>query len=269
MKNQLMLVILLPLLQLAPECAYAKSDFFNQSYRGWLWFEEKEQENIDDLKQAALDNSHAPTKEEMEQAKHENEEFKEELENLRHMMIRYPDNVNYIRLYKEKEQEMLGGAMVLARNFAMTNFLNPNLADNLKAPQNIYGRNVFKSEKKENDRKIIKSLTTKIELFVFREDNCAHCLLLEKHLESFASKYGFNVEAISKDESQSKYFKTHNNPQITKALNLDVMPTVIAVTKDSSLRFELARGVVSIPDLEDKVLLLAEYLKTNLNKVEQ
>ena len=68
MKNQLMLVILLPLLQLAPEYAYAKSDFFNQSYRGWLWFEEKEQENVDDLKQEALDNSHTPTKEEMQQA---------------------------------------------------------------------------------------------------------------------------------------------------------------------------------------------------------
>jgi conjugal transfer pilus assembly protein TraF len=264
-----MLVILIPLLQLAPEYAYAKSDFFNQSYRGWLWFEEKERDNTDDLKQEALDNSHTPTKEEMQQAKLENEEFKEELENLRHMMIRYPDNINYIRLYKEKEQQMLGGAMVLARNFAMTNFLNPNLADQLKAPQNIYGRNVLKSEKKAQDQQIIKSLVPQIELFVFREDNCAHCLLLEKHLESFANKYGFNVEAISKDESKSKYFKTHNNPAITKALNLDVMPTVIAVTKDSSMRFELARGAVSIPDLEDKVLLLAEYLKTHLNTVGQ
>ena len=260
---QLAIVILM---QLLPECAYAKSDFFNQSYRGWLWFEEKEQDNVDDLKQEALDNSHTPTKEEMQQAKHDNEEFKEELENLRHMMIRYPDNINYIRLYKEKEQQMLGGAMVLARNFAMTNFLNPNLADQLKAPQNIYGRNVLKSEKKTQDQQIIKSLAPQIELFVFREDNCAHCLLLEKHLHSFANKYGFNVEAVSKDESKSSYFKTHNNSAITKALNLSVMPTVIAVTKDSSMRFELARGAVSIPDLEDKVLLLAEYLEQNKNK---
>jgi conjugal transfer pilus assembly protein TraF len=263
---QLAIVILM---QLLPECAYAKSDFFNQSYRGWLWFEEKEQDNTDDLKQAELDNSHAPTKEEMQQAKNENEEFKEELENLRHMMIRYPDNINYIRLYKEKEQQMLGGAMVLARNFAMTNFLNPNLADQLKAPQNIYGRNVLKSEKKARDQQIIKSLAPKIELFVFREDNCAHCLLLEKHLHSFANKYGFNIEAVSKDESKSSYFKTHNNSAITKALNLSMMPTVIAVTKDSSMRFELARGAVSIPDLEDKALLLAEYLKTHLNTVGQ
>ena len=246
----------------------AKSDFFNQSYRGWLWFEEKERdESVDQkLEQEPQDSNHIPTKEEMEKAKHENEEFKEELENLRHMMIRYPDNINYIRLYKEKEQEMLNASMTLARNFAMANFLNPNLADNLNAPQNIYGRNVKKSEKQARDKQTIKSLIPKIELFVFREENCSHCPLLEKHLNSFANKYGFKVEAVSADNSKSKYFKTHNNPAITNALNLNVMPTVIAVTKDSSMRFELARGAVSIPDLEDKALLLADYLEKHKNE---
>ena len=40
------------------------------------------------------------------------------------------------------------------------------------------------------------------------------------------------------------------------------MPTVIAVTNDSSLRFELARGAVSVADLEDNSLLMAKYLET-------
>jgi conjugal transfer pilus assembly protein TraF len=266
MIKSLVVFALFILLQLVPAYAYAKQDFFNQSYRGWLWFEEKEKNPKDDLKPEQSGIAHIPTKQEMQQARRENEEFKEELENLRHMMIRYPDNINYIRLYKEKEQQMLDGAMVLARNFAMANFLNPNLADNLKAPQNIYGRNVAKSEKQDQDKQIIKSLTSKIELFVFRKANCAHCPLLEKHLNSFANKYGFNVEAVSADNSKSSYFKTHNNPAITKALNLQVMPTVIAVTRDSAMRFELARGAVSIPDLEDKALLLAEYLQTQQEK---
>jgi len=243
----------------------SKSDFFNQSYRGWLWFEEKPK----DKKEAEQDikNPDIPTKEEMEQAKRENEAFKEELENLRHMMIRYPDNINYIKLYKEKEQEMLNASMTLSRNFAMANFLNPHLADNLQAPQNIYGRNVKRTEESQQEQNIIKSLASKIELFVFREDNCAHCPLLEKHLNSFAQKHGFNVEAIARDASKSQYFKTHNNPEIIKALDLKVMPTVIAVTKDSSMRFELARGTVSIPDLEEKAVLLAKYLKQSKTMV--
>ena len=79
-------------------------------------------------------------------------------------------------------------------------------------------------------------------------------------MNSFANKYGFQVDAVSADHSSSSYFKTHSHPEIIKQLNLTVMPTVIAVTKDSRMRFELARGAVSIPDLEDKALLLAKVL---------
>ena len=236
--------------------ANAKESFFDQQYRGWLWFEENKQEN----KESREKSSSYPSQEEMQQAKLKNEKFKEELENLRHMIVRYPDNLHYIRLYKEKEKKMLDGAETLASNFAMVNFLNPDIADQLKTPQNMYGRDVQRMEKEKQDSLILKSLVSKIELFVFRQNNCTHCQLLEKHLNSFANKYGFQVDAVSADHSSSSYFKTHSHPEIIKQLNLTVMPTVIAVTKDSRMRFELARGAVSIPDLEDKALLLAKVL---------
>ena len=118
----------------------AKHDFFEQSYRGWLWFEEKKQDNSRNIDRQEQFDSNIPSKDQMRKSKLENEEFKEELENLRHMIVRYPNNLNYIRLYKKKEKQMLDGAMLLARNFAMVNFLNPDIADQLKTPQNIYGR---------------------------------------------------------------------------------------------------------------------------------
>ena len=254
---------------LVPMHSYGQN-FFEQRYRGWLWFEEKEQ---DESKNKDLMNaqksSYLPSKEEIEKAKLDNEKFKEELAGLRHLIVRYPDNLEFIRLYKEKEKEMLDGAMILASNFAMVNFLSPDIADQLKNPQNIYGRNALKAEKEKQDREIIKSLTAKVELFIFRMGDCGHCLLLEKHLSSFAKKYGFKVEAVSQDNSESLYFKTHNNPALIKKLALTVMPTVIAVTKDSSQRFELARGAVSIPDLEDKALLLAKFLNNQQRQISE
>lgn len=232
-----------------------RGNFFEQNYRGWLWFEQQEQEESAEYSRNSM-----PTEVQVHQAKLENERFKLELEGLRHLMVRYPDNLGYIRLYKEKEKVMLDNAMLLATNFAMVNFLNPDIADQLRRPQNIYGRNIVKAENEKTAQQTIGSLIDKVELFVFRQEHCAHCSLLEKHLHSFAKKYGFQVEAVSPDNSISNYFKTHNNPAIIKKLALEVMPTVIAVTKDSSQRFELARGAVSIPDLEDKALLLAEFL---------
>lgn len=257
------LIFLMIASQLVPSVGSANNSFFNQNYRGWLWFEEKEQDQGTKPEAQRLDG--APSKEEMERAKLENEQFKEELENLRHMMVRYPDNLNYIRLYKEKEKQMLDGALILATNFAMVNFLNPDIADQLKNPQNIYGRNVNRAEKENQDMLTLKLLSSRVELFVFRQSDCAHCKLLEKHLNSFAIKYGFKVEAVAADNSTSSYFPTHQNPAIIEQLQLSVMPTVIAVTKDSKARFELARGAVSIPDLEDKALLLFEYLKNQDN----
>lgn len=245
--------------------ANANSSFFDQSYRGWLWFEEKDQTHSVESKEKDRAKSRIPTKEEMKEARRQNEEFKEELDDLRAIMIRHPDNLDYIRLYKEKEKLMLDEAMVLTNNFMMVNFLNPDIADQLNNPQNIYGRNINKEEKKNSDFQRIKSLTNKVELFVFRNGSCGHCHLLEKHLNSFAIKYGFKVEAVSGDGSASSYFKTHNNREIIKELKLNIMPTVIVITNDSKQRFELARGAVSIPDLEDKALLLAELLD-NQNK---
>ena len=49
-----------------------------------------------------VDSSQTPKKEAMHQAKYENEEFNEELEDLHYMIICYPDNINHIRPYNEK-----------------------------------------------------------------------------------------------------------------------------------------------------------------------
>lgn len=232
----------------------ASNNFFNDEKRGWLWFEEKQEE--DDKGE-----SKEHTRSELEQAKLENEQFKEELELLRHMMIRYPENTQYIKAYKEKEKIMLDNAMVLAKNYAMTNFLYPHLADNLKNPQNMYGRKLQEEERNIENKQILRNLASKIELFVFIQEDCIYCDTLQKHLNTFRKRYGFKVEAITNDNSKSKYFTTNNSQELVDALDLEVMPTVIAVTNDSKYRFEIARGAVSISDLSERVLLIDRYLK--------
>jgi len=249
------LTILFIFFQLIALNANAKGSFFEQRYRGWLWFDEKakEQEEVSEENQA-------PTIAQMEQAKKENEEFSKELELLRHLAIRHPDNLEYIKLYKLKEKEMMDNAEVLGLNWLMANFLNPDIVDELKNPQNIYGRDIRNQQQDDDDKATLKELSTKVELFVFRQDNCPHCPTLEKHLSTFATKYGFKVEAISPDHSQSQYFKTHASPELIEALELKIMPTVIAVVNESRQRFELARGGVSVVDIEEKALLLAKHL---------
>jgi hypothetical protein len=254
MKNKTLAALFISL-QLIAVNAQARENFFEQRYRGWLWFDEnaKEQEELTEENQA-------PTIAQMEQAKKENEEFSKELELLKHLAIRHPNNLEYIKLYKLKEKEMMDNAEVLGLNWLMANFLNPDIVDELKNPQNIYGRDIRNQQQQADDRATLLELATKVELFVFRQDNCPHCPTLEKHLNSFATKYGFKVEAISPDHSRSQYYKTHTSPELIEKLGLKIMPTVIAVVNESRQRFELARGGVSISGLEKKALLLAKHL---------
>ena len=239
-------------------------NFFEQRYRGWLWFDESEKEDTKIPSDKEQEMKKMPTLEEMKRAKQENERFSEELELMRHMMIRYPENVDYVVMYKRKEKEMQDKALILGRNWAIANFLNPDIVDTLENPQNMYGRKIYRDEKQKADSDKIKLVAKAVDVFVFRKDGCQYCVDLEQHLKTFATRYGFNVEAVSSDDSVSKHFKTNKGPELIKALKLDVMPTVIVVVKDTRERFELARGAVSISDLEDAALILAKVLEDRI-----
>lgn len=245
------------ILFLLPSLAEASS-FYNQRYRGWLWFEDKaktleQEQNAEEARE--------PTEEEYVQARAEVEKFAADLEKVKYMMLRYPSNLEHIKRYKEKEAILLDNALILSQNYSMVNFLNPELDDELANPSNLYGRKIKKEVEKAEQQKELKALAGKVELFLFFSETCPYCKTLEKHLATFARDYGFKVTAISPDNSKSGYFESHMSPELIEKLDLKVMPTVIAVTNDSSVRFELTRGAVSVADLEEKSLLLAKRMK--------
>ncbi|MBP7189660.1 MAG: conjugal transfer protein TraF [Rickettsiaceae bacterium] len=245
--------------QFFTNCAFAKNSFYDGLYRGWLWFEEKAK--IVEEDKIGPRNMREPSEEEYKQARKEIEQFAADLEKLKYMMLRYPGNLEYIKRYKEKEAILLENAILLSQNYAMVNFLNPHLNDELKDPSNLYGRKIKNTVEQQMQKEELKSLAQKVELFLFFSESCPYCKVLEKHLAAFASDYGFKVTAVSADNSKSNYFQSQISPELVAKLDLKVMPTVIAVTNDSSVRFELVRGAVSVADLEEKSLLMAKRMR--------
>lgn len=267
MKNRAKLVTSLLVISLVGQSCFTsaslaeQSNFFEQRYRGWLWFEPKrEEEHEEEGKQKKEVEAQLPSLELMEQAKRENEAFSQELELLKNLMIRYPENLAYIKLYKQKEKEMMIRAVQLGKNWVLVNFLDPELSDELQDPQNIYGRDIKQQQREEEQQRLLIELAKEVELFIFRQEACPYVESLEKHLANFAGSYGFKVEAIAPDDSKSQYFKTYNSPALIKALELKTMPVVIAVVNKTRQRFELARGAVSVSELKNKALLLVKYL---------
>jgi conjugal transfer pilus assembly protein TraF len=251
---------------LATKASAAEQSFFEQRYRGWLWFEEtarnKDLEDQEQLKAIEAEK----TKEERAKARREVEEFAKELEDLRYMMIRYPLDLEHVLAYKKKEAEMMDNSIKLDQSWRMVNFMNPAMIDLIENPTNLYGRRIKTELETKKDEAKIKGFAKSVELFFFFSKDCAYSNQLEPVLSSFAKKYNFKVEAISTDGSISKYFKTHHNQgevkDLIEKLGLSQTPVVIAVTNDSSVRFEFWRGAGALSELEENSILASKFMES-------
>lgn len=239
--------------------------FFNQRYRGWLWFEDsakpKKVSKVNPL----------PTPQEAATAIAVR---KEELDNARNVMLESAyrpeiskrDFIGAVENYRRLEQQMQFMAMRVGSAWDESNLLNPDFLDELNHPSNMYGRKLKAELDAKNDELLLKQLAKKTELFVFRNKDCDYCGSLEKHLHAFAIKYGFNVEAVSEDDSSSEYFKTTKSAELIKKLGVKFMPTVFLVADGDVHRYEIARGLVSIEGLMRNCLQAAKLLKYGISK---
>lgn len=236
------------------------SDFFHQRYRGWLWFEDREQQKIKEEMQQELEKAQ---KQEQARAKAraEVEAFSKELDDLKYMMIRYPENLDHVYAYQKKTSAMLNMALKLDHSYRLAHFLHPNEVDYKESSGNIYGRKIRQQEEEAEKESKIAELADKIELFFVFSSDCPYSMQAAPIVSRLAQKYKIATEALSTNDKKSEYFKTHFNQELVNMLGIESVPSLILVTKDGKTRFEIARGAVSFSELEEKLLLAHEILK--------
>jgi conjugal transfer pilus assembly protein TraF len=260
MKNKT-LISLFILFQLVAATANANQNFFEQRYRGWLWFENKEKAPADSPRNQ---NNRASDITPLE-AKEEIEQFAKELEELKFMMLARPSPEN-VKAYRDKEKQMWDQADDLHAAWDMANLLYPEQRDLINNPVNVHGVKAKRAIQEEENTQKIKALAKDFDLVLFFSDSCKYCVLLSPVLKNFGEQYGFHIDAISATGSKHEYFKTANAPQLIESLGISAFPTVIAVSHDSKTAFELIRGYVSASELEEYSLLAAKYLEGTRNK---
>lgn len=256
MQVKLTSVILLTLLN--SSFCLAQS-FYEQRYRGWLWFEDIEKEKIKKLEEQSLKQKE-DRKEQIAKARAEVEAFSKELDDLKFMMIRYP-TVENVLAYKKKEAEMFNTAMNVDQSYRMARLVDPDHVDRLKNPMNLYGRKIQAKLEEEKTAQEVKELAQEVELFIFTKAGCPYCEQLEPVLADFAKTYGFTVEAVSTDGKESTYFKTNHDNDLVASLNVKNTPTVMLVTKDGKISFELFRGAASTAELETMSALALKHIR--------
>ncbi|MFP3013152.1 MAG: conjugal transfer protein TraF [Rickettsia sp.] len=202
-------------------------------------------------------------KQEQERAKAraEVEPFSKELDDLKYMMIRYPENLDHVYAYKKKEAEMLDSALKLDHSYRLVNLLHPNDVNHKENPVNLYGRKIHQQEEQKAKEEKIAELANNIELFFVFSSDCPYSTQAAPVVSQFTQKYKIEIEELSTNGEKSQYFKTHFNQELINMLGIESVPSLILVTKDGKTRFEIARGAVSFSELEEKMLLAHEILK--------
>ena len=245
---------------LLPATIYASS-FFDQRYRGWLWFEDKKDFRTQDKHNQGQGEQDQKQRFEItpNEAKAEIEQFAKELEELKFMMLARPSPEN-VKAYRDKEKQMWNQAETLHDAWDMANLLYPEQRDLINNPVNVHGVKAKRAIEEEENNKKIKELAKNFDLVLFFSEDCKYCQLLSPVLKSFGEQYGFNIDAISNNGNKHEYFKTVNAPQLIEKLGITAFPTVIAVSHDAKVAFELIRGYVSASELEEYSLLAVKYL---------
>ena len=238
------------LLMLTSSASFA-NNFYEQRYRGWLWFEDREK------REAELQEQNINVTPEM--AEQQLEDFKKELKEKEVIMhvTRTPETV---RDYRLKELEMWKMADELQVAWHQAHFRYPELGNGLNEPVNIVA---IREKRAEESRKLtsdIAEFARRFELVALFESTCGYCHKFAPILEDFTKDNNFTTQVLMTDDpAQQKIVNT-----LTTRLGIDgERPILIAVSKDGKVAFELRRGIAVISELQESVRQAWIYLEQN------
>jgi len=233
--------------------AKANVGYFYQGkdrYRGFYWFEDKAL-----LKEDKKEAFYIPTPLEAESSI---EARKKALDDARNQMIELafikdtPPQIlrEAIIKYKKLEQEMYDGTIRLSNASDMANFTNPEIADQLELPTNVFANKIKRKVAEEEKIKTIREFAKQFDLVLFANDDCPYCKAFLPVVTGFAKEYGFTLSVTGLDTPQGK---------IAAKLGIKAVPTLVAISKDAGELFELARGFISLSELRDNAVLGHAY----------
>ena len=167
-----------------------------------------------------------------------------------------------VRDYMYYEQIMWEKALALDSAYRQAKFLYPDYYDKIKDPLNVHAvKFKRKLEQKALEQKV-KDFANKFDLVFFSKGSCSYCHEFAPILKRFSDFYGFNTEEASLDGVMTGLFNGRQMLNLATKLGIEATPTLVVVSKDGKIAFELIRGFVTNSELEEYAGHAVDYLKT-------
>lgn len=231
--------------------ALSVEKFFDnkQQYQGFYWFEEALKDKKRDIKLEDITPEIAAIN--IETRKKQLNEFRNIMFEL---IFQKADNKEIYKAvinYKQLEKEMMDNAVKLAMAWELVNFTHPDILDRINNPVNVTANKLKRSHIAGQNIIKIREFAKKFDLVLFEQKGCIYCQEFKPILVYFAEIYDFNLEMI---ESGPEY------EQIIEKLSIKAAPTLIAISKEGKTAFELIRGLSTLSELENNILIATELL---------
>lgn len=251
--HKILLIFIISALMMPLKVYGGSNGFFDQRYRGWLWFEDKHKKESN--KETSIDKEIT-----VEQAQREMDELKARLDETRTIMIARP-TPEAVRDYMYYERIMWQKALALDGAYRQAKFRYPDYFNKLESPENVHAVKLKRKLEQEALELKMKGFAAQFDLVFFSRSSCKYCHEFAPILKRFGESYGFNIEEVSLQGDLIGLFPGKYMPDLARRLGIEATPSVIAISKDRKTAFELIRGYAAYAELEEYTGLADDYVK--------
>lgn len=235
-------------------CGVKGESFYNESAKGWHWYEDPLLRPKEETKPTAKDPTALMTL------------YKKHMESLLNKAILSPTQEN-VKRYQFAQKELMERSHYFAKIWRDVVLDHPDLDYSRTFPITQKARHIYIDNEKKTILEAIKKFQKEWGLFFFFSKDCAYCVQFSPIVKEFSKIYKFEVIAISKDGSPLPEFpRPKKDPGIFDAWGLDIYPALFAVNPKTEEIIPVSFGFKSLEDIEDNVTRIAQRVFKNESK---
>lgn len=238
------------------------SNFYEDSRRGWFWFEDPElieEELYDELELPSMDESNDELTE-RELVRLDVAWLREKIPEYKDAAINNPTRENIARFMYAQRYMLDMSSRFAAAAMEFSKF-ETELDEGRRRPLTAFSLNAFRDETRNSLRSVLSAVNENAHIWFFFSSDCSYCVQQIGVLRSLRSRFDVEVLAISLDggtlpglESFEVVVDTNG---VGESFGVQFTPTLMLVENDGESFTKLGEGLTTLPALQDRVLLAA------------
>jgi len=260
--------ILLIILVLCSNTAFAMGDHCKVSNLGWHFYCDPEKEAEEEIKEEVKEElpQSVPVANSPEDYLARRDAVRKELQWKAARAILEPTNENIIDYIRTQRDKALNPSNVFTEKWKRALWTTPDLDYSLKRPVSTIGKQVWVDKQNIVKAKSIHKLNERYGVFFFYQSTCIYCQRYAPILREFANKHGVKVMAVTldggilsafpdsvQDSGQSMKFGIAGKP----------VPATILFDKESKRIIPVGFGLMAMDELENRIYMMTQVEEGN------